>query len=106
LWLGLFDSHCCRHCRKVSFVGVIVHRRSKLLLSMRVSFAAGCLYIFGSGASASASASTDGISRGIFDHELASIELVVLGVNQSGSRVLDARKIDKSEPVISLPSQQ
>lgn len=37
------------------------------------------------------------VGGSIFDHELASVELVVLGVYQSGGRMLYAREIDKRE---------
>ena len=52
---------------------------------------------FGFTLMARTSTSPHRVGGSIFDHELASVELVVLGVYQSGGCMLYAREIDKRE---------
>jgi hypothetical protein len=77
-------------------VGAITHCRFTLL-STRVAFARTLGRRF-PGSGTCASASTHCISGSIFDYELASVKLMVLGVYQRGRRVFCACEIDKCEP--------
>jgi hypothetical protein len=77
-------------------VGAVIHYRFTLL-STHVAFARTLgRRLLGSGTCTSAS--THSISGSIFDYELASVKLMVLGVYQRGRRVFCACEIDKCEP--------
>ena len=77
--------------------GAIAHRRITPLTARVTLLGCPDRRAFGFTLVARTSTSPHRVGGSIFDHELASIELVVLGVYQSGGCTLYAREIDKRE---------
>lgn len=76
--------------------GAIVHRRITPFTARLALFGTLCRRSFGLGARSSTS--PHGVGRSVFDHELTSVKLVILGMYQGGGCVLCVREVDECEP--------